>query len=185
MRIYLSTLFSLAILLILSLLVAHVNEINLFQQYTLKPAHLLIGLAALGLKLGYLFLRLARNDFSERKDLQVMVPRSEKEKSLFVLLCAAAGVTEEIAYRGIGFLLFSWLLRSPWLGALASAAAFGLAHQVQGRRAIVAVTLHGLIDQLVVHLTGTLYIVMVIHFVYDLIAGFSLSTRLQPSSQTA
>ena len=50
----------------------------------------------------------------------------------------------------------------------------------RGERAVLFTILYGLFDQIVVYLTGTLYVMMAVHFLYDLIAGLVLSRYAKP-----
>ena len=179
---YLSTLFSLSILLFITVFTARRNWITLFPTPVIGVRNVLIGLAALGLKLGYFFLRRRNRSFATHPSQKLMAPRTAEEKALFVIIVALAAVTEEAAYRGVAFQLFWWLTGSAWIGAAASALAFGLSHQVQGWKVVIIVFFHALLDQLVVYLTGSLYIVIAVHFIYDLIAGFLISARIETVS---
>ena len=177
-RIYVSRLIQLVFLVALALFAAWHNYLPLFPHAIIGFREIGIGIAAFILKIGYFFFRFRSGKHQGSTALQLIAPQTRNEKTLYLWMALMAGVCEEIAYRGVGFQLFSWITNSYLAGAFLSAIAFGLAHFVQGRSAVFAVILHALVDQLVVYLTGTLYIVMVIHFAYDAIVGLFLSGRI-------
>jgi membrane protease YdiL (CAAX protease family) len=181
-RVYLSTLIQLVFLVALALFAAWRNYLPLFPHAIIGFREIGIGIAAFVLKIGYFFFRFFSGKHRGSRALQLIAPQTRNEKILYIWMALMAGVCEEIAYRGVGFQLFAWITNSYLAGALLSAVVFGLAHIVQGRSAVFAVILHALVDQLVVYLTGTLYIVMVIHFLYDAIVGLFLSKRIHSSS---
>jgi membrane protease YdiL (CAAX protease family) len=177
-RVYVSTGIQLIFLGALALFAAWHNYLPLFPHTVIGLKAIGIGIAAFILKIGYFFFRFKSGKHKDSASLQFIAPQTQNEKILYVAMALMAGIFEEIAYRGVGFQLFSWITNSYFIGAFLSAIAFGLAHIVQGRSAVFAVILHALVDQLVVYLTGTLYIVMVIHFVYDAIVGLFLSKKI-------
>jgi membrane protease YdiL (CAAX protease family) len=71
------------------------------------------------------------------------------------------------------FALLTTLTGSAWIAALLASAAFGVSHMVQGAQSAliisaIALALHGLVA-----VSGSIYLAIVVHFLYDLIAGFS------------
>ena len=60
---------------------------------------------------------------------------------------------------------------SYWLALVLCVSAFALAHAVQGWRGILATAIIALLMHGVVYETGSLYLVIVIHAVYDLTVG--------------
>ena len=78
-----------------------------------------------------------------------------------------------MTYRGVMFILLSRLLGRPLPAALIASAVFGLSHILQGWKnaviiGIVALAMHGLVIW-----SGSLYIAMAVHAIYDLVAGFT------------
>jgi membrane protease YdiL (CAAX protease family) len=109
----------------------------------------------------------------ERRTMTVylIAPRTRREWTLWGATVLVASVAEEAAYRGVGMSILWYSLGDPWIAALVCAVAFALAHSAQGWKsgAIVfgiALVMHGLVA-----LTGTLVLAMVVHAVYDLVAG--------------
>jgi membrane protease YdiL (CAAX protease family) len=177
-RVYVTTIILATVLLSLAILTARDNWIFLFQTPKLGIKEWLIGAAALTLKLGFFWFRHRTPKFEVRRTIELIAPRTSGQKLVFCAMAAMAAISEEAAYRGVAFTLFSRLLNNTILGTLASAIAFGLGHQTQGPRTVLIVILHALVDQVVVYLTGTLYIAMGIHFIYDAVAGMVLSKQI-------
>ncbi|NDC78403.1 MAG: CPBP family intramembrane metalloprotease [Chitinophagia bacterium] len=118
-----------------------------------------------------------REDRTELLGRTPFLPRHVRELPLYVLMCASAGVFEEIIYRGFMVTYFlpepngrsGW----PWLAVTAPAFLFGMAHHYQGWQAMGKVMLLSLLLALVFILGGSLYWVMAVHFGIDLSAGIA------------
>ena len=63
---------------------------------------------------------------------------------------------------------------SPWAAALLSAAWFAAGHAVQSARSMAIIFLFSLVFQGLALWTGALYVAMLAHFLYDVIAGLSV-----------
>lgn len=136
----------------------------------------LIGLAALALGLSTLaFPRVGRWIRNGRPS--AVAARTPGEWAGFAALVAIASVSEEVTYRGATFMILAAVTGSWWLAATLSALAFGGAHLAQGPRAASLVVLYGLRDQIVVGLTGTLYVAIAVHFVHDMVTGAVVARR--------
>ncbi len=108
---------------------------------------------------------------TERASIAGLLPQPGEGFKTFALVCLAAGWAEELAYRGVLFhLLAGWTGSAP-MAAIVSAAAFGLAHAVQGLKAMIVVFLVGLAFQAMALLAGSLVPVMIVHAAYDMAAG--------------
>lgn len=177
-RAYVSTAFQMGLNFWLAYLATRTSNINLYPSVTLGLREYAIGAAALLILLSSFFVGIRRQKTSAAT--QWLAPQTAGETLLFLFLIALTAFVEESSYRGAAFQLFSRLFNNQPLAALAAATAFGLAHRVQGRRAVFVTILHGVFDQIVVHLTGTLYVMMAVHFLYDLVAGLVLSRYAKP-----
>ena len=91
-------------------------------------------------------------------------------------MATAAAVAEEVAYRGVLFVLLAEFV-TPLLAALISATAFGLAHLAQGPRGALASAGFGLAMQGLFVLGGPLLLPMLTHLGYDLAVAW-LGRRL-------
>ncbi len=60
---------------------------------------------------------------------------------------------------------------SFWIALLLCVSAFAIAHSIQGWRGILATAIIALLMHGVVYETGSLYLAIVVHAVYDLMVG--------------
>lgn len=136
----------------------------------------IVGVAALAMGVApFLSTRASRSLLVDRT--MFLAPRTAPEFGLFYTLSLSAGFAEELAYRGVLFALLGALLPSWWLAAAVAAAAFGIAHLFQGWRSAGLASLIGLRDHVVVGLTGTLWVVIIVHMLHDIIAGTVIGLR--------
>jgi membrane protease YdiL (CAAX protease family) len=117
----------------------------------------------------------------ERRGLAVykLVPRTPREWALSVVAILAAAVAEETAYRGVTMSILTYSLGNAWIAALLSAAAFAVAHWMQGWKSGLAIFAIGLAMQALVAYTGTLVLAMVVHALYDLAAVVLIARQLR------
>jgi membrane protease YdiL (CAAX protease family) len=179
LRMALSTLFALSVLWFLSQMNALMLGRSLFAVGAIGMREIGIGLIGLAvLLLAIPLSRAMRDPSDERKRLvHALAPRDAKEYAVFVVIAIAAGIAEEAAYRGVAL----WILQ-PVFGSLApavllSAMSFSVTHAVQGSRAMIIVFAIALVFHAMVYLTNTLVIAMVVHAVYDCIAGMAAAKR--------
>jgi len=111
--------------------------------------------------------------------LAELLPRTRAEKGAFVGLSFAAGIGEELAYRGYALLSLQLLGMGPWAAAAISSVAFGFLHAYQGRVGIVRTGGMGFLLAVSVLLTGSLFPAILAHTLIDLIGGLVLGPRLQ------
>jgi membrane protease YdiL (CAAX protease family) len=108
----------------------------------------------------------------ERRDQsRVLLPDHPSLMRKWVVISALAGVTEECAYRGLTFRILTANHGSVPLALFLCIVCFGVAHMSQGWRGFVATSLVAAIMHAAVFITGSLYLAIVIHAVYDLIVG--------------
>lgn len=111
------------------------------------------------------------------------MPATRRELAHFCILATAAGVSEEIIFRG--FLISyvaSWTGDSPLgltLAIALPAAGFGLAHHYQGWRLVAWITGMSVIFGAIFVLTGSLAILIALHIAIDVIGGL-LTVRFVP-----
>lgn len=148
----------------------------LLEPHTGRWEDVVIGVAALATGVApFLSIRAARSLLVDRT--MFLAPRTPSEFGVFYTLSLSAGFAEELAYRGVLFALLGALLPSWWLAAIVAAAAFGTAHLFQGWRSAGLASLIGLRDHIVVGLTGTLWVVIIVHMLHDIIAGTVIGLR--------
>lgn len=133
-------------------------------------AAVLLGLSVVGMR-GYW-----RQSVIDRDPaLRLFLPRDHEEKKLWAWLSLSAGISEELVWRSV----FVELARRA-TGSLVAAVAiavfcFALAHAVQGVRSMFAIAWFALGFHALVLVTGSLVTAMVVHFLYDVIAGLTYS----------
>jgi len=99
-----------------------------------------------------------------------LLPHNPKELFYFNLVSVTAGVCEEILFRGLLIWYLSQFMGLP-LAVVGSSALFGLAHLYQGRKGIVQTGIVGLVFALLYVVTGTLWVVMLLHTLVDMNSG--------------
>ena len=121
--------------------------------------------------------------WTERDVVRQIMPTTPRERGVFALLSVAAGVFEEIVFRGF---LPAFLL--PWTGsyllaALPAAVAFGVSHAYQGGHGVVRTGVLGLWLAFGVGWTGSLWPSIFAHAALDLLIGLVLAPSLVGSPQ--
>jgi membrane protease YdiL (CAAX protease family) len=106
----------------------------------------------------------------QARGFQCLLPRTRREKSVFVGLALTAGICEEILLRGFGIAYLRWVWPSAPNTAVIgiTAAVFGLAHLYQGARGVVVTALMGMLLAAITLDTASLYPAMIIHALIDL-----------------
>ena len=136
-------------------------------------------LTAGGLAISYAFRALgARLGWKETELVHAVMPVTRGEKWLFVVLSLAAGVSEEIVFRG-----FVPLFVLPWFGhymlaALPVSLVFGILHAYQGVHGVARTSLLGLLLAAGAAMTGSLLPSMLAHAALNLLIGLVLGDSL-------
>lgn len=168
-----SAMIQLGVFALLSLTVARLEGLDLLPAAWPSAADWLVGAAFLGFAVRVMRPRWRRAVAEKRPIVRLFSPRNRRERVWWVTASAVAGFSEELTWRGTQFGLLSALTGQPLVAAFVSAIMFGAAHAVQGHQASVAVVPFALGFQLLALYTGSLYVAMVVHFLYDVIAGLS------------
>lgn len=116
--------------------------------------------------------------------LEGFLPRTPVEIRLFLALSLAAGVCEEIVYRGYLLSYFGGFV-GPAGAVLASTLLFGLAHGYQGPAGIVRTGVVGLVLAVAYVLTGSLLAAVLLHVVIDATSGLVAYLALRPVAPVA
>jgi membrane protease YdiL (CAAX protease family) len=171
--IFIGTLILLASLFLLAWLTGRSLGFDPFHIERVGPRELLAGLAALAGSFGLRWVSQVIRSEAERRNLPAFafMPRTPTEWSLYLATSVAAGIAEETAYRGVGMALLTWTTGSAPLSAAVLSVGFGLAHLTQEWKSVAIVMAMALLMHGLVAFTGTLVIAMVVHTVYDVIAG--------------
>jgi len=105
--------------------------------------------------------------------VHLFMPSNRTERAWWVTVSILAGVCEEITWRGVQAGLAYRLLGSFWIAALCCAIPFGVSHMVQGWKSAAIISVFAMGFHLLVWLSGSLYVAMMVHFLYDITAGIS------------
>jgi membrane protease YdiL (CAAX protease family) len=103
----------------------------------------------------------------------LFMPRTPRERVLWAGCSLMAGISEEVTYRGVMFTLLWRLTGSALAAALLMAAVFAVSHYLQGWKSMAIIYAIALTFQLIAWVSGTLYVSMGVHFLYDLTAGLA------------
>ena len=128
---------------------------------------------------------LASKTFREEISLEIagdevassILPRTKKEKHLYLFLSFSSGICEELIYRGfMAFLLQAIFPEIPVpLLVLIPSVLFGIGHLYQGWRGIIQTGLVGAIFMCLFLVTNSLLPVMFMHFIINASDTFFLS----------
>jgi membrane protease YdiL (CAAX protease family) len=154
-----------------SLWVAYDEAINLFTPPPNPTRSALVGAAFLAVMIVVTAPRWRHSVEKRERRLYYFMPRTPQQKLMWAVLSLFAGVGEEIAYRGVMFVLFSRLTGAPLTASLLTAVVFAFCHYVQGWKSMAVIFLFALSFQALVYVTGTLFVAMAVHFLYDVTAG--------------
>jgi uncharacterized protein len=116
-----------------------------------------------------------KNDLTELKKLDHIMPTTWQDYRHFIFLAIAAGVCEEIIFRGF---LMNYVQQSMvnsefrnLVTLVLPALAFSLGHIYQGIQSVFKIFAISLLFGAVYMYSGSLYIVIVIHVAIDLLSG--------------
>lgn len=107
----------------------------------------------------------------------VFLPHSDADLRRFYWVSLAAGVCEEILYRGLLMGALQMTL-GLWPAVILSSIVFGISHSYQGPVGILRTGTLGAILALVVVFTGSLWIAMIAHIVLDMSQGKMLKAAM-------
>jgi len=171
----------LTMLAAISLGVAWTQEMQLFPRVLPSWRDILAGLVAYAIAVGYMWPRWRRAVQHRSRVVHLYMPSNASERAWWLAVSVLAGVGEEIAWRGVqtGLLVAAmgrFVVGLPMadcyiIASLLSAVSFGGAHAVQGWRSASVIVVFALGFQLLVWLTGSLYVAMAVHVLYDITAG--------------
>jgi membrane protease YdiL (CAAX protease family) len=99
-----------------------------------------------------------------------MLPRTPKERGLWVLLSLTAGICEEVLYRGFlpAYLVHVFPGVPFWLAIIIAAVLFGVGHIYQKVTGVLGTGVMGLLFGFLYFFTGSLFLPMVVHALFDM-----------------
>ncbi|HZN55970.1 MAG TPA: CPBP family intramembrane glutamic endopeptidase [Candidatus Polarisedimenticolaceae bacterium] len=170
-RYFIRQIVTLAVLGGISVGIARVVGIPLFPR-ELPPARSVALGAAILVALVVLMRPRWRRRVAERsRNAWLFMPRTPRERLLWAGCSLAAGISEEITYRGVMFALLWWMTGHALTAALIAAAVFSISHFLQGWTSMAIIFAIALSMQMLAWTSGSLYIGMAVHALYDLAAG--------------
>jgi uncharacterized protein len=108
----------------------------------------------------------------ERKEkARRLLPDDPSLMRLWVGIAAMAGISEELAYRGLAFQLLRGMGLNIALALLICVTTFAIGHMTQGWRGVLGTFVLALVFHGLVFLTNSLYLAIAFHAVYNLIVG--------------
>jgi membrane protease YdiL (CAAX protease family) len=151
------------------------NRIHLFAKPPSPLRAWLLAALFLAALLGAMRWRWPHRRQESKEKLIRLLPRDRGDLAPYFALCLAAGVCEEIVYRGVTTVLLTRITGSLVAAIAIASVVFALAHVIQGRRATVVVFFIALGAHALVFLTQSLFPVMAVHALYDAIGGVLMS----------
>jgi membrane protease YdiL (CAAX protease family) len=171
----------------LALAVAHVDN---FELSFLRPSpgpsdelKIAIVLTFGGLLLLAVGLRYSSDQ--QRTLLKMLAPVTFEERVWWVVLTLAVAFVEEITYRAVLPQILGGLIPNLLVVMILSSLIFGAAHLLQGVESAVMAALIGFGLHILVASSGRLNSAIVVHFVYDAVAGFYIGKRLAEEDSEA
>jgi membrane protease YdiL (CAAX protease family) len=175
---YSGALIQLVLFTALSIFVAAKEKIELVPHRAPTAIQALIGLIVLVVLVAFLRPRWKQSVLAGEKVIALFMPATRDERLLWLLVSLLAGFSEEITWRGVQTVLLERVLLERVTGALVfailiSALMFAAAHAVQGYDGVALIGAIALVFHGLVLITGSLYVAMAVHFLYDAIAGLT------------
>ena len=103
--------------------------------------------------------------------VSLLLPRTARERSMFVVVSLVAGVVEEYVMRGFCLLVLAQATSSMFLSLVLVTLGFAVAHGYQGASATIRTGVLGAVLGIPVVVTGALVPSMVAHAGTDILAG--------------
>jgi membrane protease YdiL (CAAX protease family) len=170
-RIFINVLVMQVFFLVISLLTARSEDIQLFPPGRFSIGAVAFAIGMLGICLSVMPLLWRRSSEDEKRRALLTRPNEPKDLGWWFLVSLAAGTVEEITYRGVMFALLLPLTRNWWMAAAICVLFFALGHANQRLSRMTFVGVIAIGCHALVWMTGALYLAMAVHFTYDFIAG--------------
>ncbi len=111
------------------------------------------------------------------QDLSYIIPLNWKEYRHYIFLAFAAGISEEITFRGflITYLTYflSDVLYGNYVAIILPALVFSVSHLYQGWWAVIKIMVLAVFFGFIFMMSGSLLIVVILHILIDLISGLA------------
>ncbi len=107
-------------------------------------------------------------------------PQSMEERVVWIGFSLAAGVTEELTWRGVQPELIAQVTGHLWPAIVICAATFGIGHVTQGRPFVPIAALFALVFHALTLLTGSLYVPILVHAAMNITVGLRAGRWVKP-----
>jgi len=145
---------------------------DFFRDLGVALAFWIVALMVLGLTATVLHFH------GSRETLSYLAPQGPAQIAMWVLLSATAGFCEETIFRGyLQKQFIAWSSNAP-VGVLLSAVIFGACHMYQGAKAVVVITVYGLLFGILAQWRKSMRPGMLTHALHDTVSG--LAVKLLP-----
>lgn len=142
-----------------------------FNKWTIPQA--VFFLIAANMILSLLQGVIAQQSPSSFSEFSQMLPKTQPERLVWLLLSGIVAVSEEVTFRGYLVSRITTLARGRlWIGLIISALAFASGHLYQGSGGFIIITVYGLMFSALYLATGSIYPGIIAHFLQDAIAAF-------------
>ena len=172
-RYFISAFIQVGLFALFSIVVAYLNWIEIFPRTMPPPRAIIAGTLFLVLGIATGWSRWRKAVIEKKRVVALFMPTDEVERLLWIGSAALAGFGEEITWRGVQTALLTRLTGSIAVAIVIAIATFAIAHAMQGWKSVGVIAVFSAGFHLIVWLSGSLYVAMVVHFLYDLIAGFA------------
>ncbi|MCL2565353.1 MAG: CPBP family intramembrane metalloprotease [Defluviitaleaceae bacterium] len=119
------------------------------------------------------------SDYYDLVDSRLMTPRTKKEKRWWFGVSLTTGICEEIIFRGVFLYLIASIFPniSVYLVFMIAVILFGMGHFYQGTKGLIITTLMGAFLASIYIVSGSLIIVIVMHFLTNFANAFEYSDK--------
>jgi membrane protease YdiL (CAAX protease family) len=156
-----------------SLVTARSAGIEVFPRRVPPTASTAAAVAVLILTVLVMRPRWRRAVQERRRIIYYFMPSDRSERVLWIAVSALAGFGEELTWRGVQTALLVAVTGSRAAGIAISIAMFAVSHVQQGWKSVFIIVPFAAALHLLVTLSGSLYLAMGVHFLYDAVAGFT------------
>lgn len=168
---YVATIVMQAIILVVTLFAAREEGITLLGNKWGSPLAWLAVAAYMVVLTFRLRAGWAKLSDERKQQARRLLPDDPSLMRLWVGVSAAAGISEECAYRGLAYQLLRGMGFDVALALLVCVVTFAIGHMTQGWRGVVGTFILAFLFHGLVYLTGGLYLAIIVHAVYNVIVG--------------
>lgn len=172
-RYFVSIMLQVSALTLLSLAAARAERVPLFPRAFPPRDAIAAGALFLVLAIAFGWTRWTRAVKERKRVILLFMPLNARERLFWVVSSALAGFGEELTWRGVQTVLLTRLIGSFVAACAICVVMFAAAHAIQGWRSTIAIGAFAAGFHVLVWFSGSLYVAMAVHFLYDLVAGFA------------